>query len=63
VVLTTTAFGTGGSRKLHTQLVQCAACKRHYAYSLAQAPDGSQLALAEDLRTHDKSTLTEWPEE
>ncbi|HTV19900.1 MAG TPA: hypothetical protein VMG12_14545 [Polyangiaceae bacterium] len=62
VTLTTTAFGAGGSRKLHTQLVQCAGCKPHYTFSVAQAADGSQLAFAEDTRTHEKQPLIAWPE-
>jgi hypothetical protein len=63
VTLTTTAFGTGGSPKLHTQLVRCASCKRHYTFSVAQAADGAQLAFAEDMRTHEKQPLIAWREE
>lgn len=62
VTLTTTAFGAGGTRKLHTQLVRCAGCKRHFTFSLARAEDGSEQAIAEDQRTHERQVLVEWPE-
>lgn len=63
IVLTTTAFGAGGSRKLHTQLVRCAGCKGQLAFSLEPTAQGTTQAVAEDLRTHEKHVLVEWPEE
>ena len=62
VTLTTTSFGAGGSRKLHTQLVRCAGCKGHLTFHLEQSPQGNDLAVAEDLRTHERHVLREWPE-
>ena len=62
IVLTTTSFGTGGSRKLHTQLVRCPGCKGQLTCSLEPLPHGQTQAVAEDLRTHEKHVLVEWPE-
>lgn len=61
IVLTTTAFGVGGARKLHTHLVRCSGCTGQLAFSLEPAEGGTQ-AVAEDLRTHQKHVLLEWPE-
>jgi hypothetical protein len=61
-MLTTTAFGAGGMRKLHTQLVRCAGCKQQFAFRLARSPDGADLAIAEDRATHQEQVLVEWPE-
>jgi hypothetical protein len=62
VVLTTTSFGTGGARKLHTQLVSCPVCKGHYTFSLTQSAEGAAVAWAKDLRTNDQQVLVEWLE-
>ena len=62
ILLTTTSFGAGGSRKLHTQLVRCPGCQGQLAFRLEQSPDGKMQAVAEDLRSHERYVLVEWPE-
>ncbi|MFM2420813.1 MAG: hypothetical protein RL385_5536 [Pseudomonadota bacterium] len=46
VVLTTTLFGGGGNRRIHTELVRCDTCKGKYRYTLVQQPDAPAGAAA-----------------
>jgi len=57
VHLSSTLFGTGGTRRLHTQLVRCDVCRGHYHYTLGTGPDGATVAQAEALDGGTRHTL------
>jgi hypothetical protein len=61
VVLTTTLFGGGGSRRIHTELVRCTACKGKYRYLLSRRDDGPLAAEAEPMAPADGARVVLLP--
>jgi hypothetical protein len=58
VRLTSTLFGGGGARRVHTSLVSCAVCKGLYHYTFVVGAEGVSVAQAEHTQSADTFPLS-----